>query len=324
MDNRIIIAGAIATIILLSNKKGNTTPSTTNNNNSYWSSSMIPSGTVNNNIPSVRNRNPLNLKGTANQTFYQGQTGVRSTTDGRSFRVFSSKAYGTRAALHLLRRYITEWKQDSIYQIINGNSFHGGWSATDQNHYTNALVNWTGFSINQKLSWNKETAKRLILAMARMESGFKYINENDFNTAWNLLNPDTIGSLPISKKTNWFEPYTFPPFAGNGKVSKTLQAARGKSGVYLIRDKNKNVVYVGMTTSDLYKTVTRHFTGWSKPHTQHRVELDIWKGYEVKLFYVNKYRAREIECHYIVKYDPPLNVQKSCIDFLKENEEIPF
>ena len=44
-----------------------------------------------------------------------------------------------------------------------------------------------------------------------------------------------------------------------------LRALRGRSGVYVIRDRNdKQTLYVGEShTSRLYQTITRHFQAWS-------------------------------------------------------------
>lgn len=50
-----------------------------------------------------------------------------------------------------------------------------------------------------------------------------------------------------------------PVYLKKGKTN--LQGTRGKKGVYLIKEDNK-LVYVGHSTSDLYKTITRHFQSW--------------------------------------------------------------
>lgn len=54
-----------------------------------------------------------------------------------------------------------------------------------------------------------------------------------------------------------------------GKQGTTNIAwAKGRSGVYKIF-RNKKLVYIGHSTYDLYKTVTRHFQKWDKK--QYRV-----------------------------------------------------
>jgi excinuclease UvrABC nuclease subunit len=63
---------------------------------------------------------------------------------------------------------------------------------------------------------------------------------------------------------------------------KSTQRVYGKSGVYLIRDiLSKEVIYVGMSKSNLWKALYRHFQSWDDP-LQNRVVYTDRFGYEVK------------------------------------------
>lgn len=173
----VMVAVAILAAKVLFGKSGGSGAGGNNN----WDFSKLPDGTPNT-FASVVNNNPLNLKGTATAAYYTGQTGVNGV-----WRVFSSKVYGLRAAIHLLRRFINEWEQNTIETIIKGNANHGPWSTTDQNAYISFIENYTGINKNQLLTFDKETIKRLSLTMSRFETGFKFVNESDFEQAWELL-----------------------------------------------------------------------------------------------------------------------------------------
>lgn len=55
----------------------------------------------------------------------------------------------------------------------------------------------------------------------------------------------------------------FESLGAFGPYPDGLQAAQGRSGVYVIRDRGK-VAYVGRAEDDVYKAATRHFQRWAR------------------------------------------------------------
>ena len=55
-----------------------------------------------------------------------------------------------------------------------------------------------------------------------------------------------------------------PPYQ-KGEKKTTFPNLRGKSGVYIVKNKAGQIVYVGHSASDLYKTMYRHFQSWHDP-----------------------------------------------------------
>jgi len=57
------------------------------------------------------------------------------------------------------------------------------------------------------------------------------------------------------KKSKFLSPYN--------ETGKTRFPARFKSGVYFIKNRNNEFLYIGYSESDVYKTMYRHFQKWS-------------------------------------------------------------
>ncbi len=62
---------------------------------------------------------------------------------------------------------------------------------------------------------------------------------------------------------------SYRPIGASGRYPDWLRALRGKSGVYIIREQQRDgsnpVVYVGESHADrLYQTLTRHFQTWRR------------------------------------------------------------
>ena len=62
---------------------------------------------------------------------------------------------------------------------------------------------------------------------------------------------------------------SYRPIGASGRYPDWVRALRGKSGVYLIRERQRDgsnpVVYVGESHADrLYQTLTRHFQTWRR------------------------------------------------------------
>lgn len=79
-------------------------------------------------------------------------------------------------------------------------------------------------------------------------------------------NKPGIGRL---KKSRFIPVYKeLPSGSRNGKTN--IAWARGRKGVYIIKENNK-IVYIGSSESDLYKTAIRHFQVWNDRNQVQRV-----------------------------------------------------
>lgn len=100
-----------------------------------------------------------------------------------------------------------------------------------------------------------------------------------------------------------------PPYKKNGRTS---YPQAGKAGVYIIK-KNGVVVYVGMSQSNVYKTLYRHFQSWSDP-TQKRVtyqsQLTNRNKFLVRVIYTTPAQALRLEKYLIIKLKPKHNPDK--------------
>jgi hypothetical protein len=85
------------------------------------------------------------------------------------------------------------------------------------------------------------------------------------------LTPKSIGKSAKDVKTGWIKVYSEQPLKGlwNGKTN--LAWTTGRSGVYIIREGLKTVVYVGKSTTNLYRTIMRHFQEWNDRRQPERI-----------------------------------------------------
>lgn len=129
-----------------------------------------------------RNNNPLNIRySSANN--WQGK--VLPNTDG-SFEQFSSMAYGYRAALYLLRKYITNDKLTTVAGVISK------WAPSNENNtsgYINRVCNTTGFLPGTELNpYNQTQMCRLVYAMAIVENGNNPLpSMSEIEAGWKML-----------------------------------------------------------------------------------------------------------------------------------------
>jgi len=90
-----------------------------------------------------------------------------------------------------------------------------------------------------------------------------------------------------------------------------LGFTRGQSGVYVIFE-NRRRVYVGMSQTDLYKTITRHFQAWDDPR-QYRVtyrdQIEA-NDYHVAVIFATPKQAEALEKALVLKYNPRDNEVK--------------
>jgi excinuclease UvrABC nuclease subunit len=95
------------------------------------------------------------------------------------------------------------------------------------------------------------------------------------------------------------------------KPGKTnINSLMGKSGVYFIKKKgDTKPCYVGRSSYDLYKTITRHFQSWQDPNQQ-RVVYSQRSIYQVRVIICSANDAIFLERLYILKHRPKDNIQK--------------
>lgn len=122
-----------------------------------------------------------------------------------------------------------------------------------------------------------------------------------------LLSPAVNGITGTRlKKSAWFYPYTEsktgilrPAMFGNWS---------GKAGVYWIKDESGKIVYVGSSTSQLKKTIYRHFQKWTdrQRSTDRQFERVTYPktGYKVKFVVCSPADALRAEKYFIRKLRP--------------------
>ena len=99
------------------------------------------------------------------------------------------------------------------------------------------------------------------------------------------------------------------PFKKNGRTN--LPEAKKKSGVYLIK-KDKKIVYIGYSGSQLYKTLYNHFYEWNDS-TQVRISYKKQLNrhdFSVRIVYCSPKRAENLEKALILKHNPKDNTIK--------------
>jgi hypothetical protein len=105
------------------------------------------------------------------------------------------------------------------------------------------------------------------------------------------------------KQTKFFKPYKKPQ-------STNLKFTEGKSGVYIIkRSGATKPLYVGMSGSNLYKTITRHFQSWPDP-SQVRVTYSQKSNIVIRVILTTPKQAERLEKYLILKYKPTDNPGK--------------
>lgn len=137
----------------------------------------------NKNLPrGYRNNNPLNIRINAANN-WQGK--VTPNTDG-AFEQFVSMAYGYRAAMSLIRTYITKYNCRTIAQII------GKWAPNNENNttgYINRVCTTTGYTPDTVINPDSQTQmSNLVYAMSLVENGNTPAPDTTaIRQAWNML-----------------------------------------------------------------------------------------------------------------------------------------
>lgn len=131
----------------------------------------------------IRNNNPGNLIMTSIP--WRGKVPNDANTDGH-FEQFYELKYGIRAKIKDLRSDITKKAgQDNLQGLINA---YAPPHENDTQAYINFVVDRTWITPWEKLdAYDKEQMKKLVLAIAELENGGKYVTEEDFEKAWELV-----------------------------------------------------------------------------------------------------------------------------------------
>lgn len=95
--------------------------------------------------------------------------------------------------------------------------------------------------------------------------------------------------------------------------------AKNKSGVYFIEE-NGQIVYIGHSTYNLYKTITRHFQTWQP--TQYRATYTPGANrYRVKAILTTPNEAANLEARLIKQHKPRDNRNSLEFDWQPQNPE---
>lgn len=153
-----IAAGAMFLSWLILRKNKQQTQTLTNNEDTDMrTNTMLPRG--------YRNNNPLNIRINADNN-WQGK--VLVNTD-HVFEQFTSMPYGYRAALKLIRNYITNYGCNTVAKIIEK------WAPPVENNtekYIADVCKLSGLTPDTTIGYNSKTAlKKMVYAMSIIENG---------------------------------------------------------------------------------------------------------------------------------------------------------
>jgi hypothetical protein len=116
----------------------------------------------------------------------------------------------------------------------------------------------------------------------------------------------------IKEKLKNINPY-------NEKGKPTFKK-RNVKGVYIIRNK-KDILYIGYSGVDLYKTMYRHFQKWND-YSQVRVEYKNISNLKIDIILTStKLQASRLEKALIIKYKPKDNPEQYWINFDTDDKE---
>lgn len=108
------------------------------------------------------------------------------------------------------------------------------------------------------------------------------------------------------KRTRFFEPYKKVGTEWKATMADRWDAK--KAGVYFIKEqKSGKIVYVGHSTSQLKKTIYRHFQEWydkSRPAGDRQRLIYEKEGYEVRFIESTAAQATRLEKYFIDKLQP--------------------
>ena len=127
----------------------------------------------------LRNNNPGNIR--INNDLFQGE--VRPSED-KSFKQFTTMAYGYRAMFKILSNYFKNYKLDTIRKMIIR------WAPQKENHteaYIKAVSDYAGIPADDPINVNdREQMIRIVAGMSKVENGVE-ADMSDVIDGWNLL-----------------------------------------------------------------------------------------------------------------------------------------
>lgn len=110
------------------------------------------------------------------------------------------------------------------------------------------------------------------------------------------------------KKSRWVEPYIKTKSGGLKPALKDCWTC-AQAGVYLIRHiRTQTIVYVGSSSTQLKKTIYRHFQTWNDK--QPRRVYPKQGHYQIRFFKCTAEQAAKLEAALIAKYQPKDNLDK--------------
>ena len=116
----------------------------------------------------------------------------------------------------------------------------------------------------------------------------------------------------IKEKYKNIKPY-------NEKGKPTFKK-RNVKGVYIIRNK-KDILYIGYSGTDLYKTMYRHFQKWNDK-SQIRIEYNNTNNLKIDIILTStKLQASRLEKALIIKYKPKDNPEQYWLNFDTDDKE---
>jgi hypothetical protein len=116
----------------------------------------------------------------------------------------------------------------------------------------------------------------------------------------------------IKEKYKNIKPY-------NEKGKPTFKK-RNVKGVYIIRNK-KDILYIGYSGTDLYKTMYRHFQKWNDK-SQIRIEYKNTNNLKIDIILTStKLQASRLEKALIIKHKPKDNPEQYWLTFDTDDKE---
>lgn len=113
----------------------------------------------------------------------------------------------------------------------------------------------------------------------------------------------------MTRKNNLAVSRLVAPYNNQGRSN--LSSVKDKPGVYMIY-KNRNLVYIGYSSNNLYRTITRHFQKWTGKYG-HRVTYVnqlASNDFKIRICVTTPARAAKLESALILKHKPKDNTEK--------------
>jgi len=113
------------------------------------------------------------------------------------------------------------------------------------------------------------------------------------------------------RKSRFLSPYT--------KEGKTRFPLRGKPGVYLIRSVSGQYLYIGFSSTDVYKTCYRHFQVWNSRYQDVVTYAGQLDDVVLRIVYCTAKQAEALEKKLIWKHSPRDNKYDYLDRYLQED-----